>query len=152
MTALWKKKWQSETLVRLIVTEIQRYGPHTHRGTIAHPAHTSMWPHSHLKRFHLLTARPVSLPADVFRGQRFFEKQTEVLRQQEREREKKKKRLGLFLISLRRRYPRLYFSRVSKVRWRGTLGSRLPSDRGRLAVFLRRKFFAFNYGFFAYYT
>lgn len=57
---------------------------HWHRYTIAQPAHTSVWPHSHLKRFHLLTARPVFLPADVFWGQCFFEKQTERLRQQEK--------------------------------------------------------------------
>lgn len=67
---------------------------YTHRDTIAHPAHTSAWPHVHLKRFHLPTARSVSLPADVFRGQCFFEKQAEGPRQQENKKKRKKKTTG----------------------------------------------------------
>lgn len=39
------------------------------RYTITHHAHTSMWRHSDLKCFHLLTVRPEFPPADVFWGQ-----------------------------------------------------------------------------------
>lgn len=57
---------------------------HSHRYTTAHPADTSVWPHSYLKRFHLLTVRPVFPPADVFWGQYFFEKTLRASTRQEK--------------------------------------------------------------------
>lgn len=57
---------------------------HTHKHKIAHPADTSVWPHSHLKPFHSLTVRPVFPPADVFWGQCFFEKTQRASARQEK--------------------------------------------------------------------
>lgn len=119
--------------------EIQRHRTHTHRDTIAHPAHTSVWPHTHLKRFHLLTARPVSLPADVFRGQCFFEKQAEGLRQQEQ-----KPTRAIFDLPTTTLPEAVLFKSFQPA---PAKRSQLPLIVGDSSYFYAAKFFTFKYGF-----
>ncbi len=78
-TSMWLMK---KDLCVWLWWKLRRAAAHTHSnlcthtvaGTNTHPADTSVWPHSHLKRFHSLTVRPAFPPADVFWGQCFFEK------------------------------------------------------------------------------